>query len=317
MKDNYYEYAPPLFKGLFEGTNIAPWTLFSIFFWGSLIIGIICLFILPIILKRWCRWYTRIGVAIIGLLLLVFGTRIDKPYLAYERIKACSEPGIYIKRQVEANGYLSLQNFKNTLSPEQLKRLKDTSVHHTEDKWTEKEPSYCESIIQYEGYQFYEDAVISVGYRSNDVLEYDRAIKFRGLKGGQCYSAYLSKPTSRYYIIKGGREQRVGLGLFKNKTYIIDSYTGEEIAHAYRYKLSTNALYKLIAGGFGSTDSYCNNHTITTDKGVAIKEYRKKGLQTEAHNSTRMERYTLIPSQYFNAPSTTQIKESSHDTTNH
>lgn len=315
---NYHEYAPPVIRWI-NYLGIKPWHMFTVIFWGSLIIGIILIFRFP----KFRKGSMKLIVFISGIVLLVFGTRLDKYYLNYEFETACNAPGIYIKKQVEANSWLDVRvssvftrTPQKSLTPEELSILKDIPPSSGEDVWIKKDKEYCESINHYQGYPFTETASISKYMKNGDQFGYwtkskylgqsedgerqsidNYAIDYYGLKDGQCYQGYLSKPRSRYYIIKD-IEKRVGLGLRRTKTYIIDSFTGEEIASSYRFTSATNAWNKMLVGGFGETNSYCNNKNIVSGENVVIKEFRKATQMEEG--SLKMQRYTLIPSQYFN-----------------
>lgn len=318
---NYYEYAPPVIRWL-TYLGIKPWHMFTLIFWGSLIIGIILIFTFP----KFRKGSAKFIAFILGIAFLVFGTQLDKYYLNYEFETACNTPGIYIKRQVEANGWLDLSNSsiltrtrETTFTFEELSLLKNL-FPSGEDVWIKKDDEYCKHVNFYQGYPFTENASVSRNSSNNDKYEFrkqyaylgekrerlDYFVDYYGLKDGQCYQGYLSKPRSRYYIIKD-IEKRVGLGLRRTKTYIIDSFTGEEIASSYRFTSATNAWNKMLVGGFGDTNSYCNNKNIVSGENVVIKEFRK-ATQTEGAAALKMQRYTLIPSQYFN-----QEKENNGD----
>ncbi len=328
---NYYEYAPIAVQWLAD-TNVYPWTVLIFILCGLLILGMV--FVCLSIFSKRRKVLTRLAFLVVGALFLVCSMCFDIFYLYYEFKKACDSPSVYIKKQVEADGWLEVTNHTSLpFSIEELLSLKNTPTLPNDDIWIKEDKEHCEFGRNYEGYTYKEEMSII----KDDVLKYRRFPVFRdlsgtgkeeridyissylGLKDGECYQGYLKESRSRYYFIRENEGKRVGLVLKRFEAYIVDSETGEKIAHSYDFSpyidytkavekeiaLSLpfvsslrNTIYKFLEDVFRPTDYSCKDIKITSDQGLEIKEFRKTNLPEDA--GALMKRYTLIPSQYLN-----------------
>lgn len=297
---NYYEYAPPIFRYILN-PETTPWHMFTLI-WSILLLIMIVTFFLSIFYrkknpeKKIIHWVIRIiwWVAFYHFLI------VDTYYLDYEYNQACPSAGIYINKQVEADGYAESSGAPYLYLDDwmQLKNLQFQT--ELPDIWEQIDKKDCEKT-SYTGH-LYKEKINIFKNKKNGLLTLepyslwkDKPIQYSGLKNGICMNGYLNKSQSRYFVIQEDR-RRVGLGLWRHEDYIVDTETSQKIAYTTRFTSSYNVLSNITIGGFGELTKYCDKSDIKTSNVNSIKQYRETTLQSPIF---KMINLTLIPSQYF------------------
>lgn len=321
---NYYEYAPPFFRWLFGNTNIKPWEFLPYLMWGTVILAFIfvILALVPFFRKKQFKGqkWIQLGCLMSGVILFYYGIQWDKYYLDYEFDNALSQPGIFINKQVEADGYAEISLYYTSLigagyrdkdkdrdrdkeevrfKPAELIKIKEIPASTLTNQWVLKDDKSC---YRSDLYLYKEKATILK--KNDEIFVYNKpsneVSEYTGYKDGQCVEGTLNKPISRYYYIK--ESDRVGLGLRREKHYIVDTYTGEELGYQYRFRTARSLLYSMTLGLLDDFMPYGNNQTIQSPEGVVIKKYYSKEVYDDYRS---MPEYfiiqTLIPSKFFNA----------------
>lgn len=309
---NYYEYAPPIFRWLFGNTNIKPWELLPYLMWGTVIIAFIfiILALVPFFRKKRFKHqkWVQVSCLMSGLVLFYYGIQWDKYYLDYEFDNALSQPGIFIKKQVEADGYAKFsisildEDPQEALVPNDYIKIHQMQPANVDNQIKLLDNNKCEKSFNTERspYSYNEEVEVRQISKGNFIyyFPYDEASRFKGYKDGQCVEGRLNKPISRYYYIK--ESDRAGLGLRREKHYIVDTYTGEELSYQYRFRTARSRLYSMTLGLLDDFLPYGNNQTIQSPEGVVIKKYYPK--EVYKYYDSMPEYFiiqTLIPSKIF------------------
>lgn len=315
---NYYEYAPPIFRWILGNTNIKPWEMFP-WFWGFFLLLSIVIIIFA------CIRFVRNKNKIINIMLLMIGATglcvtpfLDKFYLDYEWRNALSQPGFYINKQVKANNYVDVQTFysdgkhvtkEHFLELPSLKIDKDRYTH-TEFKTKD---NYCNDT-ELGPYQFIESGYINdrgnkgqltIAGKSlknpNKKMNEDYGIYYREKREDGCYEGTRDHIQSRYYVMRE-EQTRVGLGLARQRTVIVDSETGEILGYMNYFYTDRNTLFKLTLGRLDNVLPHGTNYKVGSAPGNKIIGYRNPPPRYSEPKAERLIRYVLIPTYYYENP---------------
>ena len=308
--NQYYEYAPPIFRWIFGRTSITPNQMFPWIWWGFAILTLIVFIVGNEYRKKHDKLRGRVLLIMAGIMAINIPT-LDRYYRNYEFKRALQIPSTTIKRQVIANNFAEINTYR--LEPEDFVMLSELTIEG-ENFWEEIDEEECEIYLA-KSYpkSAYRDADYKerinkaynsgVGTNSSKKTLPDGTTKevrwisqFLGYHDGKCMQGILVKPYSRYVRIYNTGNQ-VGLYLFRSEVYIYDRQTGEILSRSYGFTTVATALKRRTIGLIGNTAESGSNSEVVMSDGSPVIDYR--GMAGESRGfMDELVYYTLIPERY-------------------
>lgn len=308
--NQYYEYAPPIFRWIFGRTSITPNQMFPWIWWGFAILTLIVFIVGNEYRKKHDKLRGRVLLIMAGIMAINIPT-LDRYYRNYEFKRALKSPGIVINRQVIANNFAEINTYR--LELENFAMLSELGIEG-EDYWEEIDEEQCISVL---GRKYPESKYRDADYREQINKAYNSGVgtssskqtlpdgttkevrwisQILGYHDGKCMQGILVKPYSRYVRIYNTGNQ-VGLYLFRSEVYIYDRQTGEILSRSYGFTTVATALKRRTIGLIGNTAESDSNSEVVMSDGNPVIDYRGMAGESKGYMN-RLVYYTLIPERY-------------------
>src|SRR5699024_6726117 len=141
--NQYYEYAPPIFRWIFGRTSITPNQMFPWIWWGFAILTLIVFIVGNEYRKKHDKLRGRVLLIMAGIMAISIPT-LDRYYRNYEFKRALKAPGIVINLQVILNNFAEINTYR--LELENFAMLSELGIEG-EDYWEEIDEEQCISVL--------------------------------------------------------------------------------------------------------------------------------------------------------------------------